>query len=96
MAKKKDFIERDLFKLRNLGESRKANPELSDRERQVLALLLQLFNYREIGVRLNISKSTVRFHTGRIVAKLHFPSRLELLKHSLRPEVTANDPLQGH
>lgn len=97
MTKKKEFLERDLFKMRN---HRKANPNLSAREHEVLRLLLEFFNYREIAEQLNISKSTVRFHVARIVGKLHFENRLDLLRKSLiaasKPDGVPNDPLQRH
>ncbi|RPH63750.1 MAG: DNA-binding response regulator [Acidobacteria bacterium] len=57
---------------------------LSDREREVLDLVVQGLKNREIGDRLFISDHTVRHHVAAIFAKLGVSSRLELILYAYR------------
>jgi two-component system, NarL family, response regulator LiaR len=50
---------------------------LSDREMEVLALLVQGLSNREIAERLTISRSTIKFHVSSILGKLGANSRTE-------------------
>ena len=52
---------------------------LSQREEEVIALLLQGKSNKEIALLLGISKRTVEFHLTNIYAKLHVNSRVELI-----------------
>ena len=52
---------------------------LSDREREVAELLLQGFQYRDIGSQLLISAKTVEHHVARIRRRLGAESRSEML-----------------
>lgn len=51
--------------------------KLSERERDVLALLAAGLTNREIGARLSISEPTVKTHVGRVLSKLHLRNRSE-------------------
>ncbi|MDQ3812962.1 MAG: response regulator transcription factor [Armatimonadota bacterium] len=68
----------------------KSDPEaakialLSDREREVLALVCQGLKNHQIGARLYITETTVRHHMNAIYAKLKVSDRLELLIYALR------------
>ncbi|HEX3757707.1 MAG TPA: helix-turn-helix transcriptional regulator [Kofleriaceae bacterium] len=53
---------------------------LSPRERQVLQLLLLGRNYAEIGVALQITPRTARFHQTNVLDKLGAESRLDLVR----------------
>lgn len=53
--------------------------DLSERERQVAARLLQGKTYRMIAGDLHISENTVKTHTKNIYAKLYIQSRAELV-----------------
>jgi pSer/pThr/pTyr-binding forkhead associated (FHA) protein len=55
-------------------------PELSERERQVIALIAQGLTDREIGEQMFISASTVRSHLDRISAKTGLRRRAELTR----------------
>lgn len=54
--------------------------ELSDRERDVAALLLEGLSYAQIARELFITRSTVSFHLSRIYAKTGTGSRHELIE----------------
>jgi two-component system, NarL family, nitrate/nitrite response regulator NarL len=79
-----------LADLRTTTASRDSDPEhekvaaLSDREREVLDLVIQGLKNREIGDRLFISDHTVRHHVAAIFAKLGVSSRLELILYAYR------------
>lgn len=49
--------------------------KLTQREREVLALLARGLSNNEIGARLCVSRATVKFHCGQIFAKLGVQSR---------------------
>lgn len=51
--------------------------DLTPRERDVLELMVQALNNREIGDRLTISVSTVKNHVSNILAKLQVENRVE-------------------
>lgn len=51
--------------------------DLTDREREVLALMIEGLNNREIGERLVISSSTVKNHVSSILSKLETTSRTQ-------------------
>ena len=52
-------------------------PSLTDRELQVLALLISGKKNREIGEELHITESTVKSHMGFIFAKLEVSNRTQ-------------------
>jgi DNA-binding NarL/FixJ family response regulator len=78
-----------------LGHARLATAEappiatLTEREREVIALVGEGLKNKQIGDRLSISETTVRHHLTSIFAKLGVESRLELVifthRHSLSP-----------
>lgn len=53
--------------------------DLTDREREILQLLVQGLSYKEIGVNLNISANTAKKHVINIYHKLHVNSRAQAL-----------------
>ena len=56
-----------------------AQPRLSNREQEVIALLAQGLRDRNIADQLYISDSTVKFHISNILAKLEAKTRLQAL-----------------
>lgn len=62
---------------------------LTDRERQVLQLILDGRSNKEIGAELGISPKTVSVHRTNVMAKLDVQTTVELLK------AAANHPLLG-
>ena len=57
---------------------------LSARERQVLELVAQGLNNRQISLKLELSHKTVARHRERIMSKLGLHSRTELVKFAIR------------
>lgn len=54
--------------------------DLTERERHILALLVDGLEYKEIATELNISPNTVRNHIAKIYGKLHVTSRAYAVK----------------
>jgi DNA-binding NarL/FixJ family response regulator len=57
---------------------------LSEREREVLALLAEGLKNREIGERLFITEATVKTHVRHVLEKLHFRNRAEAAAFAAR------------
>ena len=64
--------------------ARMERPDLSDREYQVLELMVTGKNNREIGSCLNITEHTVRFHISNILSKLGANDRSQGMVIALR------------
>jgi NarL family two-component system response regulator LiaR len=65
----------------------KVNYDLTDREKEILALMVEGLPNNEIANRLVVSQSTVKFHVSNVLSKLGVTSRTEAvalaLKHNL-------------
>jgi RNA polymerase sigma factor (sigma-70 family) len=60
--------------------------QLSPREREVFALVVQGLTNKEIATRLGISESTAKFHVSAILKKCGARSRLEVVReHKIAP-----------
>jgi DNA-binding NarL/FixJ family response regulator len=60
-----------------------ASPHLTDRERQVLDLILTACSNREIARQLGIEERTVKAHVGRLMRKTGADNRIELSMRAL-------------
>jgi DNA-binding NarL/FixJ family response regulator len=56
---------------------------ISDREKQVLKVLVMGFSNKEIGAQLGIVEYTVKAHIARMMSKLGMRSRIELSVHAI-------------
>jgi len=61
--------------------------DLTEREREVLALMIEGLNNTQIAGRLTISPSTVKSHVSNILAKLGVASRTEAVTLALRNNI---------
>jgi DNA-binding NarL/FixJ family response regulator len=61
----------------------KSKPHLTDREKQVLELILQARSNREIARQLGIEERTVKAHVGRLMRKTGADNRIELTMRAL-------------
>ena len=61
--------------------------DLTERERDVLALMVEGLNNTQIAGRLNVSPSTVKSHVSNILSKLGVASRTEAVTLALRNRI---------
>lgn len=58
--------------------------DLTEREREVLALMIEGLNNTQIAGKLSVSPSTIKSHVSNILSKLGVTSRTEAVTHALR------------
>ncbi len=63
------------------------SPRLTDRELEVLKLVAQGLNNREIAKRLFISENTVKNHVRNILEKLQLHSRMEAVMYAVKEKL---------
>ncbi|WP_198037044.1 response regulator transcription factor [Nocardia sp. BMG51109] len=68
-------------------EVRQRLSTLTEREREILVLIVDGLSNREVGSRLYISPDTVKEHVSRILAKLEVASRIEAAVAAVRAEL---------
>jgi two-component system, NarL family, response regulator LiaR len=61
--------------------------DLTEREREVLTLMIEGLNNTQIAARLTVSPSTVKSHVSNILAKLGVASRTEAVSLALRNNI---------
>ena len=69
---------------------RSPGDDLTSREREVLALLVQGLNNREIADRLVVSQSTAKCHVSNILSKLGVSGRTEAVAQALQHHLVAS------
>jgi two-component system, NarL family, response regulator len=67
---------------------RMSQPQLSDREREVLREMSQGKTNQEIGTKLGISESTVKYHINNILSKLGVSDRTQAVLLAIKRGVT--------
>lgn len=69
------------------AQPQKMGHDLTDRELEVLALIVDGLSNVDIGDRLSISPSTVRFHVSNILAKLAVSNRAEAVAVAIKQQL---------
>ena len=63
--------------------------DLTEREREVLALMVEGLNNTQIAGRLTVSPSTIKSHVSRVLSKLGVASRTEAVTLALRNHIVS-------
>jgi NarL family two-component system response regulator LiaR len=74
----------DYRQIAKAGKTKDASEQLTDREREILKLLVEGHSIQEIARLLVISPKTVERHKTNLMAKLDIHNRLDLFKYALR------------
>ncbi len=73
---------------RKLQEQKSNNkPNITDREKEIIALLAEGLCFKEIGERLFISPRTVENHKNNILNKLGLKNTIELLRYAIKNHI---------
>jgi DNA-binding NarL/FixJ family response regulator len=67
---------------------RMKNPELTQREQEIVHLMADGLSNHDIGAALNITESTVKFHINRILSKLGVSDRTQAVVTALKRGLT--------
>lgn len=62
-------------------------PTLTERQKEVLALLVKGKTMREVAAVLKITQRTVAFHKYRIMEKLEISSNAELIRYAIKRRI---------
>jgi len=62
-------------------------PTLTERQQEVLALLVKGNTMREVAAILKITQRTVAFHKYRIMSKLGISSKAELIRYAVKHRI---------
>jgi two-component system response regulator NreC len=66
------------------GESFDAYGSLSDREKEVLALIARGYGNKEMAEQMNVSVKTIETHKSNLMEKLQLRTRPELVKYAVK------------
>jgi NarL family two-component system response regulator LiaR len=61
--------------------------DLTEREREVLALIVEGLNNNDIAERMVVSRSTVKFHVSNVLSKLQAANRMEAIAIALKHKI---------
>jgi len=70
-------------------------PELTARQREVLEMVATGLTYREVGAALCISESTVKYHMGQILERLHLKNREQVVTYALHSGLARGPDSRG-
>jgi len=65
-------------------EEKRQTAGLSEREREVLALIALGLKYKQVAAKLFLSESTIKYHMGQILERLHLKNRAQVVEYARR------------
>jgi two-component system NarL family response regulator len=69
--------------------------DLTPREREILVLVADGMSYKEVGVTLNLSEHTVKYHMGEIMRRLGLKNREQVVAFALRTGLAHGGSTKG-
>jgi DNA-binding NarL/FixJ family response regulator len=75
-------------------QQQEAVPALTERERDVLALVAEGHDNGDIAARLYLSQSTVKNHVSNVLDKLGLDNRVQAAAFAIRSGIAAGEPPQ--
>jgi two-component system NarL family response regulator len=63
---------------------------LTRRQKEVLQLVASGLTYKEVGVQLSLSETTVRYHMGEIIRLLHLENRSQVIAYAGKLGITGS------
>lgn len=71
-----------------LNEDTHEQPNLTERQMEIIQLTSRGFSYKVIGIILGISERTVKYHMARIIDCLQVKNKAEVIAYAIRLELT--------
>ena len=68
----------------NHGDSKEEELKLTDREKEILGLLVKSYSNKQIAIRLNLSENTIKSHRKNIHAKFGVSNLIGLVRYACR------------
>lgn len=75
--------------IRQMNKPPEPGSDLTDRERQILAYMVEGLNNTEISTRMHLSASTVKFHVSAVLSKLGVANRVEAVALAIKRNLLA-------
>ncbi|MBU1061547.1 MAG: response regulator transcription factor [Candidatus Omnitrophica bacterium] len=88
-SKISEFVVQDYISTRNKPIKLKSVSSLTDREREVLQLIVEGLSNKEISNKLSISLKTALVHRNNIMQKLDIHSQVQLIRFALKEGITS-------
>jgi DNA-binding NarL/FixJ family response regulator len=81
------LMTQELMGLLLSGDTDKALPELTERQREILQLLAEGRSMKEVAALLNVTPRTVAFHKYQMMANLKVKSTAELIQYAVKHHI---------
>lgn len=75
--------------IRQMNRPPEPGSDLTERERQILAYMVEGLNNTEISTRMHLSASTVKFHVSAVLSKLGVANRVEAVALAIKRNLLA-------
>ncbi|HEU4692391.1 MAG TPA: response regulator transcription factor [Vicinamibacterales bacterium] len=81
------LVTEDLLRLLLRSEDQPGQPELTDRQREILQLLAEGRSMKEVGSLLNLAPRTIAFHKYRMMEQLGVKSTAEMIQYAIKHHI---------